>query len=1405
MSLILKCWAVRLGLAGTAIWGIIAFSSTALAQVVPDNTVGSAVSGISGGEQTITGGTRQGGNLFHSFDRFSVPTNGAAIFRNDLDIQNILSRVTGGSISNIDGLIGANGAANLFLLNPNGIVFGQNARLNIGGSFIATTASSINFADGTQFSATPGTGAPLLTVSVPLGLQFGTSPGNIINRANGVGLQVGAGKALGLVGGNVNLEGGRLTAAGGRIELGAVTAPGVVGISPDNSGFRFSFPTDLTLGDISLTADASASPPRPALVDVRAGGGGSIAVNARNLNIFSGSELLAGILQNRGSVDAVAGDIDINVKDAIAIDSLGINDFRSGIFNNVETGSTGKGGNINVKTGSLRLSNGAVLVANTQGQGDAGSLQITATNPNDSVVFESGSFIQTDSFSQSNAGNVTITADGRVSFVNGGTYSRAVTSEGLGKGGSITIQARSLSLDRGAQINTSASGQGDAGNLTITANEGVFLDNSSSIRSAVESTGVGKGGDINVKARSFSLSNKAFLATSTSGQGNAGNIQVNVIDSLSASGSSILEADSSGIGNGGNVTITAGGSVTFDGIEDEGVSSGVASRLFSIPELQQDNSTEQILQVAKDRRGGDITIKARSLSLLNGAQVGASTFSQGDAGNVNIDVSETTLISGFAQGLNSGLFSNIQQGGDGKGGFINVKTGSLSLSNSGSIAADTSGIGDAGNISIIADGGRIAIIDGGRIVSRVLQTGTGRGGDITIKARSLDLTNGSFLSTSTLGQGNAGNVFVQVDELIDLANSSYIFSNVESGAVGNGGTVEVKANSLSLTDGAQIQALVRGTADPLPGGRGNAGKINIEIDDTFTATGASQDGLFPSGVFNYLDSGAVGKGGDINIKVGTLSLEDRAQVNANTFGNGDAGNINITADDRISLDNSLIFSDVGQGGKGKGGNLTINAGSLSLNNGAALTTSTFGQGDAGNLHVDVTDSISVRDGSALAVDSYSTSNAGSIIITAGGDVSFDKAGNEGFVTGVFGRLFQIQELQEDNPNRQIPQIPSDRRGGDITIKARSLSIANGAQVGATTFSQGNAGNVSIEVSDTVFIDGVGRFDNGVDRGIFRSGVFNNVQQGGKGKGGNINVKAGTLSLTNSGTISASNTLQGEGDAGNITIDVHTLNFNGGVVFAISESGNGGNIELNASKSLRLRNGSQISTSAGGTEQGGNGGNITINSPLVIANANGNNDITANAFRGSGGRIEINAQSIIGLIQRSRPDLLSLIGTDTPTEPNFLTGSVTNDVAAISLSDPSFSGTISFNTADIDPSRDIVELPTGLVDASALVASGCPSGAENRFVVAGRGGLPPAPGDKLSTDALLTDWATLETPETENRAAVEPATRETVNTTTTPLVEATTWQFGSKGEIILTNANPTTPNQFEATPSNCPSS
>ncbi|MEO1184438.1 MAG: filamentous hemagglutinin N-terminal domain-containing protein, partial [Cyanobacteria bacterium J06636_27] len=153
-------------------------SETVQAQIEADNTLSINSNVIRNGINfTIKGGTARGNNLFHSFREFNIPNGGTAFFDNANSIGNIFTRVTGGSISNIDGIIKANGNANLFLMNPAGIIFGENARLNIGGSFLGTTAENIKFGDGSNFSTINPQSPPLLTINVPIGLQMGINPG----------------------------------------------------------------------------------------------------------------------------------------------------------------------------------------------------------------------------------------------------------------------------------------------------------------------------------------------------------------------------------------------------------------------------------------------------------------------------------------------------------------------------------------------------------------------------------------------------------------------------------------------------------------------------------------------------------------------------------------------------------------------------------------------------------------------------------------------------------------------------------------------------------------------------------------------------------------------------------------------------------------------------------------------------------------------------------------------------------------------------------------------------------------------------------------------------------------------------------------------------------------------------
>ncbi|MGF1482122.1 MAG: filamentous hemagglutinin N-terminal domain-containing protein [Cyanophyceae cyanobacterium] len=265
-------------------------SAVANAQVVPDGTTSTTVN-TNGSNYTINRGNRAGSNLFHSFQDFSVPDGGSAVFNNADVIRNIFSRVTGGNISEINGLLGARGSANLFLINPAGIIFGEGASLNLGGSFLGSTANSILFPDGIEFSATDTQTKPLLTISAPIGLDFINNPGNIINRSifdkntnfiDLVGLRVAAEETLALIGGNVSIEGGFLSSRG-RIELGSVGANSTASITEIEQGFDLSYKDVANFRDINLNFAA--------YVYSFGENSGSIQAIGRNISLIEGSRI----------------------------------------------------------------------------------------------------------------------------------------------------------------------------------------------------------------------------------------------------------------------------------------------------------------------------------------------------------------------------------------------------------------------------------------------------------------------------------------------------------------------------------------------------------------------------------------------------------------------------------------------------------------------------------------------------------------------------------------------------------------------------------------------------------------------------------------------------------------------------------------------------------------------------------------------------------------------------------------------------------------------------------------------------------------------------------------------------------------------------------------------------------
>ncbi|MCP6760534.1 MAG: filamentous hemagglutinin N-terminal domain-containing protein [Fischerella sp. CENA71] len=1146
-------------------FGYLAPIHKAIAQLTPDTSLGSESSivnpNVVDGIDRIDGGAIRNSNLFHSFRDFNVDAGRGVYFSNPAGIANILTRVTGGNRSNIQGVLGVLGNANLFLINPRGISFGPNASLDLrGGSFFSTTADSVLF-DNFEFSASNPQPVPQLTINIPIGLRFRDNPGSITNNVDTLGFGVQSGKTLALVGGNVSLDGGIVYAPGARVELGGLSQAGTVGLNPDGS---LSFPSAVAKADVSLQNLAT--------VYVVGGGGGSINVNARNLDISGGGDIVAGIESGLGTPSAQAGDIVVNASGAVKIEGdsnfssrirnivfpsgqgnagnviinanslegtgrfvigsfsfgggnagkvtitatdkvslQGLEGEGSGIGSSVDPFSTGSANDIEINTRSLSLSNFAGLATSTAGQGNAGNIRIKAS---DSVSVSGDSILQAATFSSGNAGKIIIDApNANVSFNNssvttsvfGNSNISGVDLVGTGQGGDIDITARSLSLDNGSQLFTNTSGftgekgPPNAGNINLNISESLNVRGTSRLRSQTE--GEGKAGNIQVKTGSLLLTEGSQLNSSTFDKGDAGFININVLKDA-----------------------------IFDGVASNGNPSGVGSEAVNPGE----------------GNGGTIEISANNLFLTNGARISASTFGKGNAGAIKITTGDTLSVDGVgSNNISSQIASRVQGSestGNRKGGDISINTGSLSLTNGGQILANTSSKGDAGfiNINVLKD----AILDGvgsnqlpSAIASEVDPNGNGNGGSINLSANNIFLKNGARISASTFGQGNAGAVKINAHDTLSIDgvgsnNFSTAISSFVSGVVpestGNrkGGDISINAGSLSLTNGGQIIASTFS--------KGDAGNITINIikDAIIDEVGSNRD---PSAIVSEVDTNGNGNGGSINLSANNLFLKNGARISASTFGQGNAGAIKINARDTLSIDgvgsnnfSTAISSLVGgivpeSAGDRKGGNISINAGSLFVTNRALINNSTSGKGDAGDISIQVDGPIKLTNSSQIR------SNV--------------EAGGEGL-------------------------------GGNITIDAKSLTLTNGSEIGAVVFREvnglppgkGKSGNIAINAKDFIDISGIGSTQ-------FSSGIFTSAERGTTATqpqaAGNITINTGNFRIADGAVVDASTSNDGSG--GSITIKAKNFTATGGGQVLTTSRGNGaaGNITLKVADNLTI--------------------------------------------------------------------------------------------------------------------------------------------------------------------------------------------------------------------------------------------
>jgi|CXWL01.1.fsa_nt_gi filamentous hemagglutinin family protein len=830
-------------------------------------------------QYNITGGTRpgNGANLFHSFGEFGIPTSNIANFLNEtaLPTSNILGRVTGGNPSNIFGTIQTTGfgSANLYLMNPAGIVFGLNATLNVGGSVTFTTANNFRLSDGILFNAVPGPADALLSTAPVAAFGFlGSTPGTI--TVQGSNLSVQPGQAINLVSGDLTiqptevepgtLQTARLIAPEGQINLVSVASAGEVLAS------NFQPARGLTLGSMRLGQGT--------LVDVSGDAAGTVRILGGEL-VIDNSTISADTVNGNGTQVAV---------DIQATGDLSIATELNPVITARTTGS-GDAGAVQITARNIDVTAimddfTSLIDTHTSASGKAGDVHITATNdltvtgnPFATMLFIDSGTIGPDG---GQGGNISLTAKNiglaDASMSTGDFFANQIGEEATGSAGDMLLAAETVNLSF-SFIVTDAFLAGKGGDLTISAQD------VSIVEGALAATGVEQAGSINISADQIMVD--ASQLEVNNGEGPSGGINLigRVIDLKNGS---TIASQTFGDEPAGNITITATERLT---LSDDFTTDGPLIRPTGL-------YTNSVGIVGTLGKAGVIAVTTPSLSITDGARIDSTSRTSGDAGAISIvsgeiaiagerpfsRFGETQFFLGGRDQLSSGIYSRTVgsrfcSGPCGDGGAISVSTGFLSLAGGGQINSSTSNTGNGGNVFLqstnsIAIAGTRADGTPSGIFSGTTRTeaGAGNGGNIALSAgQSVTISDGASVSASSTGTGNAGNIAINAGQQFEMRNGSV----KTEAAQASGGNIDIQAID-------RIRLVNSSISTSVLGGAGSGG--NISIDPNSVILQNSQ----------IIAQAVQGAGGNISI-VTPLFLADAGSLVDASSQFGLSGTVNI--------------------------------------------------------------------------------------------------------------------------------------------------------------------------------------------------------------------------------------------------------------------------------------------------------------------------------------------------------------------------------------------------------------------------------------------------------------------------------------------------------------------------------